>query len=445
MRASFIHFADTHLGYEQYGIRERFNDFSHAFWNIIDDALARNVDFVIIAGDLFNKRSIDALTLIHAIEGLKKLKERNIPVIAIEGNHDRSYYREGTSWLQFLCHQKYLILLSPVMQDGAPVLAPWDAENMLGAYVDLLGGRLRVYGLPWLGAATARGMEGIAQALVRARAEEEAAGVEYRLLTMHTGIDGMVARIQGLPTMAQFRALRPHIDYLALGHVHKPYHFEGWIYNPGSTETCSAEELQWVERGYYYVEIDTETPERIVTPNSEERVHHAQHIISKRRPFLRYDLRVDGLKDAQALYTRLQDYCHRESPRLQDATLRPLVQIHLVGTPGFDMSSLDQTYMEEMVRNHFLPLHVKVDNSTNDRDYIPDDGDIDGRDRSVWHELERRIFEELLGLDNRFLPAKEQWSAVLSQMKEQALRKEDPAQIAQFLREKRSSLLGNVI
>ena len=26
MRASFIHVADTHLGYEQYGVRERFND-----------------------------------------------------------------------------------------------------------------------------------------------------------------------------------------------------------------------------------------------------------------------------------------------------------------------------------------------------------------------------------------------------------------------------------
>ncbi|HBE26629.1 MAG TPA: DNA repair exonuclease, partial [Ktedonobacter sp.] len=108
MRASFIHIADTHLGYEQYGVRERFNDFSRAFWDIMDEAARRPVDFVVIAGDLFNKRAIDAQTLIHAIEGLKKLKEQGIPVIAIEGNHDRSYYRDGISWLQFLCHQGYL-------------------------------------------------------------------------------------------------------------------------------------------------------------------------------------------------------------------------------------------------------------------------------------------------------------------------------------------------
>src|SRR2546425_12743190 len=110
MQASFIHIADTHLGYEQYGVRERFNDFSRAFWSIIDDAVARGVDFVVIAGDLFNKRAIDAQTLIHAIEGLRKLKEAGIVVITSQGNHDRSYYRNGTTWDQFLLYPGYLTL-----------------------------------------------------------------------------------------------------------------------------------------------------------------------------------------------------------------------------------------------------------------------------------------------------------------------------------------------
>src|SRR5437588_5721683 len=208
MRASFIHIADTHLGYEQYGVRERFNDFSRAFWDIIDDAVHREIDFMVIAGDLFHKRAIDALTLIHAIEGLKKLKARGIPVIAIEGNHDRSYYREGISWLQFLCHQEYLILLAPKMREGAPVLTLWNRETMLGSHVDLLGGRLRVYGLPWQGAATMRTIEGLVQALEAARAGEEAEGIKYRLLMMHTGLEGIVPRIQGLPSMSQFQPLR---------------------------------------------------------------------------------------------------------------------------------------------------------------------------------------------------------------------------------------------
>ncbi|MFL5660990.1 MAG: exonuclease SbcCD subunit D [Ktedonobacteraceae bacterium] len=442
MRASFIHIADTHLGYEQYGVRERFNDFSRAFWDIIDEALRRPVDFVIIAGDLFNKRAIDAQTLIHAIEGLKKLKDMHIPVIAIEGNHDRSYYRDGVSWLQFLCYQGYLTLLAPLMRDGAPVLASWRADSMQGSHVDLLDGRLRVYGLPWQGAATTRSMEGLAQALETARVTEHADGVEYRILMMHTGLEGIVPRVQGLPSMAQFEPLRASVDYLALGHVHKPYEFYDWMYNPGSTETCGAEESLWEDRGYYFVEIDTDEPERVIDPNKTARFHRATHLVSRRRPFVRHELRVDGLNEPDALYARLEDYCQREGPRHQSDSLRPLVQVHLIGTLQFDAGSLDQARMEEMVRSYFQPLYVRVDNNTNDQDYIPEGGDIDGRDRSAWHELERRIFEELVSRDNRYLPAKEQWSTVLTRLKEMALYKEDPAQIAQFLREKHAELLG---
>ncbi len=440
MRASFIHIADTHLGYEQYGVRERFNDFSRAFWDITAEALKRRADFFIIAGDLFNKRAIDAQTLIHAIEGLKRLKDNNIPVIAIEGNHDRSYYRDGVSWLQFLCYQGYLTLLAPLMRDGAPVLAPWRPDTMQGSHVDLLDGRLRIYGLPWQGAATNHSMEGLAQALQAARAAEEAAGVEYRLLMMHTGLEGIVPHVQGLPAMAQFEPLRASVDYLALGHVHKPYEFHDWMYNPGSTETCGAEEAAWEDRGYYFVEIDTDEPGSL--PNKGARFHCATHLVSKRRPFVRYDLRVDGLSEPEALYARLEEYCRREAPRHRDDYLRPLIQIHLHGTLQFDVGSLDLARMEEMVSTYFQPLYVRVDNNTNDQDYVPEGGEIDGRDRSAWHELERRIFEELVSRDNRYLPAKEQWSTVLADLKQMALQKEDTAQIAQFLREKRAALLG---
>jgi DNA repair protein SbcD/Mre11 len=442
MRASFIHVADTHLGYEQYGVRERFNDFSRTFWDITDDALRRRVDFMVIAGDLFNKRAIDAQTLIHAIEGLKKLKENNIPVIAIEGNHDRSYYRDGVSWLQFLCYQGFITLLAPTMREGAPQMTAWQPQTMLGAYVDLLDGRVRIYGLPWQGAATVRTMEGMAQAMTSVRAEEDAQGIEYRLLMMHTGVEGIVARVQGLPSMAHFQPLQSCVDYLALGHVHKPYEFEGWMYNPGSTETCGAEEAQWEDRGYYYVEIDTETPERIIDPEHKERIHHAEHIQSKRRPFVRHNLRVDGLTEPDALYARLEDYCRRESSPYQDAEVQPLVLIQLTGTLAFDAGALDPLRMEEMVRTHFQALFVRIDNNTNDQDYVPDDGEFDGSNRSLWHELERRIFEELVARDSRYLPAKEQWSAVVAELKLKALEKDEPARIAQLLREKRAELLN---
>jgi hypothetical protein len=96
--------------------------------------------------------------------------------------------------------------------------------------------------------------------------------------------------------------------------------------------------------------------------------------------------------------------------------------------------------MEAIIRESFQPVYVRVDNHTNDQEYVPNEGDLDGRDRSVWHELERHIFEELVGLDARYLPAKEKWGTVLSEIKQSALRKEEPAQIARYLREKREEL-----
>src|SRR5262249_4923649 len=189
MRAAFVHTADNHLGYEQYGLKERFNDFARAFLAVVDAAIERRADAFLIAGDLFNKRAIDAQTLIQAQAGLERLKEARIPAIAIEGNPDRSYYRDGTSLLQFLCLNKLLYLLSPLVRDAVPELTPWDPEVLRGAYLDLKGGRLRVYGLPWYGTSTARVMESFARELAAARAAGREPGVEYRVLLMHTGID----------------------------------------------------------------------------------------------------------------------------------------------------------------------------------------------------------------------------------------------------------------
>ena len=39
MHATFVHTADNHLGYEQYGLKERFNDFARAFLAVVREAV----------------------------------------------------------------------------------------------------------------------------------------------------------------------------------------------------------------------------------------------------------------------------------------------------------------------------------------------------------------------------------------------------------------------
>lgn len=97
MKTSFAHLADVHLGCMQYGLAERFDDFGRAWLDAVRLAIARKAAFVVIAGDLFEKRSVEPLALMKAQEGLRLLHNAGIPAVAVEGNHDRALYREGYS------------------------------------------------------------------------------------------------------------------------------------------------------------------------------------------------------------------------------------------------------------------------------------------------------------------------------------------------------------
>lgn len=84
----FAHLADCHLG----GWRDpRLREANcKAFKLAVEKCLLEKVDFVIIAGDLFNTAvpAIDSLRVV--VEQLKRLKDANIPLYFIAGSHDFS-------------------------------------------------------------------------------------------------------------------------------------------------------------------------------------------------------------------------------------------------------------------------------------------------------------------------------------------------------------------
>ncbi len=92
----FLHAADIHLdsplrGLEQYEgapVDEIRTATRRALVNLVDLALQREVDFVVIAGDLYDGDWKDHNTGLFFVSQIGRLREASIPVVMISGNHD---------------------------------------------------------------------------------------------------------------------------------------------------------------------------------------------------------------------------------------------------------------------------------------------------------------------------------------------------------------------
>ncbi|MEZ4729465.1 MAG: DNA repair exonuclease [Caldilineaceae bacterium] len=406
MQARFLHLADCHLGKWQYNHKERYNDFGRAFHHIVDTAIDANVDFVVLAGDLFEKRSIDALTLNQAMRGLERLKARKIPCLAVEGNHERVFFSEQVGWLKFLALHDLLILLDTPFEHGVAQLSPYTNRN--GSYVQPVPG-LRVHGLRYLGASTATAIEAYAQALEQHPKEE----IDYTIFVAHAGVEGVLPDQGGL-SHRQWSVLRPHVDYLALGHIHKPYSFDNWIYNPGSPESCSVTEAEWDERGYFLVTVNT------TDISADQPKHSATLHANPRRKFFRFTFKTDLLQSPADLYERCGEFLQRKARDLEVQRLapsqRPVVELQLSGVLPFARSALDLEALEALVQENFAPLVGLVKNFTRTPEIAVDSAELLSR-----AELERKVMTELLERDVRFRPQSEAWASLALTLKQMAV------------------------
>lgn len=399
MRAKFLHMADCHLGYRQYNLGDRFNDFGRAFHQVIDVAIAEKVNFVLLAGDLFHKRALDALTLNQAVSALERLRNAQIPCIAVEGNHEHAYFDDYIGWMEFLNIRQLIVLLDAPFTEGKPTLKVYKRPK--GSYIEPVKG-LRVHGLRYLGAGAAKGIEGYAAAMAELPKEE----VEFNIFMTHAGIEGEVDGMSGL-SMREWSCLREHADYVALGHIHKPYMRDDWIYNPGSLETCASVEVAWKERGYYLVEVDTE--------RAEGPKHQATLRANPRRAFERMYLKTDLIESPDALYKQVHELMTRRARDVganRLAESKPVVDLHLQGLLNFDRSALSLTHIEEMARELLNALHPLIRNETHSADYAVTPGQTMNR-----QALERNVLSDLFSRDARYAPRSRQWARLALDLK----------------------------
>jgi len=408
----FLHVADVHLGFDRYDNKQRTQDFFFAFQDALYKyAIEEKVDFVVIAGDLFEHRTIQPATLNQAQVCLDMLRQAGIPVLAIEGNHDNRPYGTKTSWLRYLADWGLLKLLEPGnIAAGEPFYSAWT-EDQHGGYIDLDCG-VRVIGSLWYGASAPRAIEQIAVAI-----QELPPSPGATVLLFHHGVEGQIARYQGALRYADLLPLKQAgVDYLALGHIHKSYAVEGWIFNPGSIEANSIEEASF-SRGVYLVEIN----------ESGIKADLKQDYCQRSTVRLKFTAKGDETVEQveQAAIAQVQQAI--QTGKL-DPTQQPIVELRIDGQVGFDRMELDIRQLQQQLQELSQALIFLLKYNADAKAYVSPLAEDAHRS-----QIEQDIFMDFLTANNTYKKRAAELSQGLIDLKEQQLEGRSETELYNFV------------
>jgi DNA repair exonuclease SbcCD nuclease subunit len=426
--AKFLHIADIHLGisrYRRFGTADRTRDFFEAWSDCLQRyALDEKVDFVLIAGDFFDTRRVEPQAMNHAMFGLMKLKEVGISVIVVEGNHDQHEASQQFSWLRSLSRWGFIKLLEPFSEDDGTIrFDEWDETTGKGSYIDIetSDGSFRIFGTTWYGTTVTRQLPAIVDEIQKHRSADR-----FNIMLLHTDVEGHLNRpIPALP-VAKLNELKSVVDYLALGHTHKNFEIDGWVYNPGSLEACNIDEYANV-RGAYLVEV-------------KDGNHTAQLMRDYRqRPFVRIRFEVGGRATPEelheALFAQLRSEIEPRDPE-DDAALAPVLEVTLAGQLGFKSSLLELNRLREEIKEEFHPFLCMARDVTIPVEYAVASGSAEHHSRA---DRERRVIESLIARDARFQEYAGEMTELMLEAKRLALAEEQPEKIVALIEQRLGS------
>lgn len=230
------HISDLHLGYAQFGLEEREEDVYQTFHEAIDVSIKEGVKLVIIAGDLFHSPRPCGKAIITLGNGLKKLKEGQIPVAFVLGEHDISRLRD----VPFVHIYSNLGLARKLRYDEPLIVencAVFGADKERRSNVDSLIEKLHH---------------------------------TEQIAKQHSGKKILVLH-QGLTDFNKFAGelnssdLPAGFNYYALGHYHdhqeKRFEFLGGpLAYPGSLDLTPSEGIKEVEKGFIITDMSGDEP-----------------------------------------------------------------------------------------------------------------------------------------------------------------------------------------
>ncbi|MEM3622602.1 MAG: DNA repair exonuclease [Candidatus Bathyarchaeia archaeon] len=235
---SFVHAADLHLGYAQYGLEIRREDFDKVFQELVDKTIELKPDFMIIAGDLFHNARPSNVTLENAIRNFGRLREAGIPVLTVDGSHDSA----------------------PNIVTGT-ILNPLDSAGLIYHLPRHEGACWKkpdccyVYGVPNF--RTRRKTEELLPAFMEQNKPAPDPAL-FNIFVFHMALDIQSVKPPYMEAEASPELIPEGFNYYAAGHVHTPYMEKfknGLLVYSGCTETVNYDEAK-IKKGFYYVKVD---------------------------------------------------------------------------------------------------------------------------------------------------------------------------------------------
>ena len=271
-----LHFADLHIGVENYGrtdpqtgLSTRLIDFLSTLDELVEYALSQDVDLVLLAGDAYKGRDPSQTHQRELATRLARLSAAGIPVFLLVGNHDLPHAVGRATAIEI-----FHTLQVPGLYVG----------DKLQTYTvpTRSGGPLQIVAVPWprrsglLSRDESRGMtidqvnEKI-QDLFTASIQNLIAELDPSIpavLAGHVTISAARTGTEQSMMLGQDHVLlpsavhRPELDYVALGHIHKHQVLRE---NPLVVYSGSLQRVDFSEeddtKGFCVVDLDPSAPQ----------------------------------------------------------------------------------------------------------------------------------------------------------------------------------------
>lgn len=229
----FAHISDVHLG----GWKQQpMQDLNFAsFRKAMEICIEKKVEFVLIAGDLFDSAYPSIEILKETFSEFRKLKEARIPCFIIAGSHD--YSISGKTFLDVLEKAGFCINVMDIEETPSEIILNPTVYN-----------NIAIYGYP--GKKSSLEIQDLRKLRLN-----DSPGM-FRIFMLHTTID----KAKGsLPVDSIETELIPKADYYALGHLHIDFQYENFVY-PGPIFPNNFQELEDLQYGRFYI-VDTNSDE----------------------------------------------------------------------------------------------------------------------------------------------------------------------------------------